>query len=294
MISAAIIIPVFNRAHLVRRAIDSSLAQTQQCEVILVDHGSTDAIGEVAAEYEGRIRYVRRSEDRGPVACWRDGIEQSTCKYVHINYDDDWIQPTFMEETLKLLQPGVGFVYARARIHRSPVDKGVISLAHPPGIRPIREFVQYALGSKLTVSPGAAVFRRRDALSYLLSEVPGARGRYGPGTGVGEDLLLFLLTALDYPAYGHVPLPLADFMAHEGSITVSALHSNLGQDLAAAYDRARDHYLRQDGAIHPLRGLPGFTSQLRWVLASGSAGRKLVGRLKSPLLGRRMRRRSKR
>lgn len=291
MTSASIIIPVFNRAHLVRRAIESSLAQTERCEVILVDHGSTDAIEEVAAEYEGRIRYVRRKEDRGPVACWRDGIEHSTGEYVHINFDDDWIQPTFMEETLAILQSGVGFVYARSRVHLSPDDSGIVSLIHPPGVRPSREFVQHALGSKLTVSPGAAVFRRRDALSNLLPEVPGARGRYGPGTGVGEDLLLFLLTTLDYPTYGHVPLPLADFMAHQGSITVSALDSNLGKELAAAYERAREHYLRQEGALQPLRGLPAFTSRVKWLLASGSVSRKLVNHLKSHLPGQRFSRR---
>ena len=125
MTNASIVIPVFNRAHLVHRAIESSLAQTEPCEVIVVDHGSTDGITKVVSEYGGRIRYVRCDQDLGPIACWLDGIEHASGKYVHINFDDDWIQPTFMEEALALISPEVGFVYTRVRIHQSGEDTGI-------------------------------------------------------------------------------------------------------------------------------------------------------------------------
>src|SRR5665647_743491 len=94
----SIVIPVFNRAHMVRRAIDSALEQTVPCEVVLVDHGSTDDIGGVVSAYGSRIRYVRREKDQGAIACWRDGVEQATGELVHITYDDDWLQPTFVEQ----------------------------------------------------------------------------------------------------------------------------------------------------------------------------------------------------
>ncbi|NCC37458.1 MAG: glycosyltransferase family 2 protein, partial [Chloroflexia bacterium] len=84
MINASIVIPVFNRAHLVHRALDSALTQTYRCEVLLVDHGSTDDIASVVRHYGERIRYVRRENDQGPIVCWRDGIEQATGEVVHI------------------------------------------------------------------------------------------------------------------------------------------------------------------------------------------------------------------
>ena len=68
----SIVIPTFNRARLLPRAIDSSLAQTVPCEVVVCDHGSSDDTPAVAGSYGERIRYIRRAEDRGPIVCWRE------------------------------------------------------------------------------------------------------------------------------------------------------------------------------------------------------------------------------
>ena len=274
MSCASIVIPVFNRAHLVHRAIDSALAQTYPCEVVLVDHGSTDDIASVVRHYDGRIRYVRRDHDQGPIACWRDGLEQATGDVVHITYDDDWLAPTFMERALSLLHHDVGLVYTRALLCFADDGHEEPSLTHPGGVRPVSQLVEYLLRSPYTISPGCAIFRRRDALTNLLPEIPEACGRYGPNTGVGEDLLLFLLTTLQYPRYAHVPEPLAFFFAHRGSITIGAVSSDKARDLAAAYARAKDYYLQQPGALAPLAGFRAFNERARWVLAAGSIARR--------------------
>ena len=73
-VRVSIVIPTFNRARLLPRAIDSSLAQTEPSEVIVCDHGSSDDTPAVAAAYGARIRYVRREQDQGPIVCWRDGV----------------------------------------------------------------------------------------------------------------------------------------------------------------------------------------------------------------------------
>lgn len=247
----SIVIPVFNRAHLVPRAIDSALAQTVPCEVVLVDHGSTDHIGDVAARYGSRIRYVRRAQDHGAIACWRDGIEQATGELVHITYDDDWIQPTFVERCGRLLHSDVAFVYTRATVHDPEGNPIELIHQHPEGIRPIREIVAHLMRTPLTISPGCALFRRSDALRNLLLEIPGAGGDYRKGAGVGEDLLIFLLTSLHYPKYAHVAEPLADFLAHPGSITTGAQLAGRTDRLAAAYSAAKTYYLSQPGARRP-------------------------------------------
>ncbi len=251
----SIVIPVFNRAHLVHRAIDSALEQTVPCEVVLVDHGSTDHIGDVARRYGSRIRYVRREQDRGAIAAWRDGVEQATGELVHITYDDDWLQPTFVERCERLLRRDVAFVYTRATVHDPQGNPIELINEHPAGIRPIRDIVNILMRMPLTISPGCALFRRSDALRNLLLEVPGAGGDYGKGSGVGEDLLLFLLTSLHYRLYAHVAEPLADFLAHPGGITTGAQLSGRTERLAAAYSTAKAYYLGQPGARHgsPLR-----------------------------------------
>jgi glycosyltransferase involved in cell wall biosynthesis len=267
-VSVSIIIPVFNRAHLVARAIDSALQQTVPCEVLLVDHGSADNIGSLAEAYGDRIRYLRRDRDNGPIACWRDGVEQATGDFVHFTYDDDWIQPTFVERCLDQFHPDVAFVYTRATLHDSGLNPLRVLLRHPGGARPIADIVQYLFSSPLTISPGCAVFRRRDVLKNLLNEVPGAGGQYGKNSGVGEDLLLFLLTSLDYEMYAHIPEPLADFLAHPGSITVNAQQTGQGKALADSYQVAKAYYATRLNAHRPASGLRKALFLLRWAIQS--------------------------
>jgi glycosyltransferase involved in cell wall biosynthesis len=270
--TVSIVIPTFNRSALVTRAIDSSLAQSVPVEVVVCDHGSTDDTPAVAARYGDRIRYIRREHDRGPIVCWRDGIENSSGDFVHINYDDDWIDKRFVEKTLPLMLPEVGFVYTRTRIHEPGNSQTKILLRHPAGVRPVGPIVQFLLREKLPISPGCALFRRSDALKNLLTEIPGAQGEYGKNSGVGEDLLLFLLTTLDYPRYAHVPEALADFLAHPSSITTQAGSSGRMDALAKAYRRAKDYYLRQPGSQRALSGVSGRIVRARWQLAGHLSG----------------------
>jgi glycosyltransferase involved in cell wall biosynthesis len=262
----SIVIPTFNRANLVRRAIDSALAQTVPCEVVVCDHGSTDSTPEVARSYGERIRYIRRETDQGPIACWRDGIENATGELVHINYDDDWIDPRFAERTAPLMGADVAFVYTRVLLHfqGSSVTGGL--LAHPVGKRPVEEIARHLLRSRLTISPGCALFRRSDLLENLLPEVPGADGVYGKGTGVGEDLLVFLLTTLQYPSYVHLPEPLSHFLAHPSSITVNAKIRGRNRALREAYAHAKRYYLSRPGSVSLRSDL---SWRLKWWFESG-------------------------
>ncbi|MDE2221040.1 MAG: glycosyltransferase family 2 protein [Gammaproteobacteria bacterium] len=263
----SIVIPTFNRATLLPRAIDSALAQTVPTEVIVCDHGSSDATPAVAARYGRAIRYLRRERDQGPIVCWRDGIENARGALVHINFDDDWIDAAFLARTRPLLRADVAFVYTRARIHQHDGEATRVLMRHPSGIRPVAPLVQYLLREKLPISPGCALFRRKDLLKNLLDGVPGAHGIYGRNSGVGEDLLLYLLTTLEYPNYAHLPEALAHFLAHPSSITTAAGNTGKMGTLARAYALAKEHYLRQPGSLRPPRGLAAKFGRWRWKLA---------------------------
>jgi len=93
----SVIIPTYQHAATLPRALDSLFAQTRQPdEVLVVDDGSTDATVEVLAPYRERIAYLYQANQGAPSARNR-GFEQSTGELV-IFWDADVIgEPTMLE-----------------------------------------------------------------------------------------------------------------------------------------------------------------------------------------------------
>ncbi|MBV8357411.1 MAG: glycosyltransferase, partial [Deltaproteobacteria bacterium] len=83
MTQVAVVIPVFNGANTVSRAIDSVLSQTfdGQFEIVVVNDGSTDTTVEVLERYGGRIR-VLDQQNRDPAAARNAAVAQSSAEYV--------------------------------------------------------------------------------------------------------------------------------------------------------------------------------------------------------------------
>ncbi|MBI4435414.1 glycosyltransferase family 2 protein [Candidatus Uhrbacteria bacterium] len=96
----SVIIPTYQHATTLPRALDSAFAQTRQPdEVIVVDDGSTDATVEALAPYRDRIGYLYQDNQGAPVARNR-GFKQSTGELV-IFWDADVIAEPMMLERLE-------------------------------------------------------------------------------------------------------------------------------------------------------------------------------------------------
>ena len=106
----SIIIPTYNRAHLIGETLDSVLGQTyKNWECIIVDDGSTDKTPEVIANYiqkDSRFQFYNRPSDRpkGANACRNFGYEISTGKYVKWFDSDDIMHPEFLEKQINVLK----------------------------------------------------------------------------------------------------------------------------------------------------------------------------------------------
>jgi glycosyltransferase involved in cell wall biosynthesis len=88
----SVVIPTYNRATRVPRAIDSVLAQTvTDLEVIVVDDGSSDDTGKVLGEMFGeRIRYYAQANQGASVARNR-GVEEARGEWIaFLDSDDLW------------------------------------------------------------------------------------------------------------------------------------------------------------------------------------------------------------
>jgi GalNAc5-diNAcBac-PP-undecaprenol beta-1,3-glucosyltransferase len=107
-----LIIPTYNRATLVPRAIESALAQTYPCDVVVVDDGSTDDSPEVLRHYEHRrsVHLIRHPENRGQAAARNTGIENLSADtaYFGILDSDDTLLPDAVERLVRVFEPSDG------------------------------------------------------------------------------------------------------------------------------------------------------------------------------------------
>lgn len=91
----SIIIPTYNRAHLICETLDSILAQTyQNWECIIIDDGSTDNTVEVLQKYldlDSRFQYYKRpdTKKKGPNSCRNFGFEKSKGEFINWFDSDD-------------------------------------------------------------------------------------------------------------------------------------------------------------------------------------------------------------
>lgn len=116
MPNVSVIIPTYNRAHLLGRAIRSVLNQTyQDFELIIVDDGSSDNTDELVKSFDDiRIRYLKHKKNRGGAAARNTGIKAAKGKYIAFqDSDDEWL-PEKLEKQMKVFEdapPEVGVVY---------------------------------------------------------------------------------------------------------------------------------------------------------------------------------------
>jgi len=89
----SVIIPAYNAAATLARAVDSVLAQSYPAhEIIVIDDGSTDETPEVAARYCTKLRYIRQA-NAGVSSARNHGAQAATGDWLAFLDADDWYYP---------------------------------------------------------------------------------------------------------------------------------------------------------------------------------------------------------
>lgn len=197
----SVIIPLYNKALYVRKALESVCAQTyRDYELIVINDGSTDNSAIVADEYlkaTDSIDYkIINQPNAGVSAARNTGVAASTGDYVAFLDADDWWEPTYLERMAQLINdyPDAG-LYACNYVYYKP-GKTHVALHIPTGY--INYPKAYYESDAMPVWTGAAMIPRK---------VYDEMGGFPVGIKLGEDFLLWSKIALRYPvAFLNEPL----------------------------------------------------------------------------------------
>ena len=183
--TVAVVVPCYNHARFVERAIESIFSQTyRQIELVVIDDGSTDGSTEIArralAPSPFPCRFVAR-ENRGATATINEAISLSSAPFINILNSDDW----FSDDRIALMVEHVaasgahwGFsqtAYVDDRDHPlDPVlDKRAGTLSAVAGAASRQATVGFSLlGGNAAISSGnlffsRALFQRIGPFGYL-------------------------------------------------------------------------------------------------------------------------------
>ena len=99
----SVVIPLYNKANYIARTLRSVASQTfEDFETIIVDDGSTDGSGEIAAEFPDRRFRVLRQANAGPGAARNRGISEACGEVIAVLDADDVWMPEYLASVLKL------------------------------------------------------------------------------------------------------------------------------------------------------------------------------------------------
>lgn len=183
----SVIVPLYNKAPYVKKALESVFSQTYtDYEIIVVDDGSTDNSLDIVKEFAEQLEIVSQ-ENAGVAAARNNGVEKSKGEYVCFLDADDWWENTFLKEMDKLITeyPDAG-LYATNYVYYKP-GKTHVALNLERGYINYPEAYLHSVA--MPVWTGAACMPRK-----VFDEM----GGFPNGIKLGEDFLLWAKTALHY------------------------------------------------------------------------------------------------
>jgi glycosyltransferase involved in cell wall biosynthesis len=207
----SILIPTYNRARLLSRAINSVLNQTyQEFELIVVDDGSIDNTNEVIKSFNDlRIRYIRLEQNRGSAAARNIGINAAQGEYIAFQDSDDEWQPEKLEKQMRIFENAsaqVGVVYTGFYLINGDRKKYIPG----PNIKTKGDIYNELLKGNFVGTP-AAVVRKR------CFEKVGVFDEHLPGL---EDWELFIRISEHY-MFAYIDEPLLNAFSSPDSISAN-------------------------------------------------------------------------
>ena len=264
--SFSVIIPAYNSAATLARAVESVLAQSWSAgEIIVIDDGSTDATLQVARSFGDRVRVIHQS-NAGVSVARNQGAEAATGDWLAFLDADDWYYPDRLrwhaewiarDSSLDFLTGDYEYrceddsLTGTSMVMRSSgrfmLEKADGALQVVMELQELEGFVAEHFGDMHTLSVPRHTFR--------------ALGGFPPGFKVCEDVhFLTRLCAVSRRA-GVICRPMAVYLIHGSSVTRS------------------DPLIAQEYNLQTLLDLKKLSSDFPAAVARGVMARLSTGRL---------------
>ena len=159
MSKVSVIIPTFNRPHLLPQAVESVHRAGRDIEVIVVDDASTDSTAEVCATLR-EIKYIRLDRNQGVAGARNVGLLESTGEFIAFLDDDDLRLPDSLDHQVSLLEANheAGFVGSGVLLAaHDGVDTGKVAI--PRGES--GDIFWRVLGLDVHLIPGSVLLRKQ-------------------------------------------------------------------------------------------------------------------------------------
>jgi glycosyltransferase involved in cell wall biosynthesis len=204
MLLFSIIIPTYNRAHMLPKTIQSVINQTfLDWELIIVDDGSTDGTRELIKHFiekESRIKYIYQNNSERSVAR-NNGIKNALGRYICFLDSDDWYAENHLQvlsENITNKTNPIGLFFT----NYNEVSNNQIKNISPPNFEDFNNPIDYLMS--YAIIP-ARVCVHNEILK---------KNKFDEDITIIEDVILWTRIELEYPVY-HIQEHTVNYLIHE-------------------------------------------------------------------------------
>lgn len=199
-ILVSVIIPAYNSADYISKAIDSALKQNVPSEILVINDCSPDALDSVMEKYAGveNLRYIKNEQNLGVAKTRNKGVELAKGEYVAFLDADDYWAPNKLSKQLEALRQTDTVLCATARELITPEGK------ETGKVIPVKEIITYRdLLNHNSINCSSVVIKRDVALDFPMHHEDSHEDyimwlevlqKYGRACAINEPLLKYRLS----------------------------------------------------------------------------------------------------
>ncbi|ENM5728316.1 glycosyltransferase family 2 protein [Vibrio mimicus] len=206
----SVIIPTYNRAQMLTKAVSSIKKQTvSDFEIIIINDSKIPL--PTSMFDDKRISIINSCREKGPAFCRNVGLKIAKGEYVSFLDDDDYFEPTFMQETratLKDSDNSIGMSWSGANF----IQGGQLTRVYSPTLSANDR--QTLLDEFLSVGTGFGVTFKKDCLLQI--------GLFDESYRYIEDTELFIRALEHGYSPTHIPVQLINILDHSNDRQTNA------------------------------------------------------------------------